>query len=266
MKTVNNFVTVIRGQDVCEFHQSEERYYTEHIIFCFINILDKMSSNNIENNNITPPPSPASTIDLFIGGEDSMDTQASLEQQQPTTSAPSPPPLPPSSDLLSRASAEDLETIQSLLSDEDIEKLGEHIGEEVLWDVEPFISKLGFSAESEKKQRANALRAAKNMAIDMVRVSLSQAVGKTEIENLPVVNPVSVDRPSNDKNIITFMTSMNLLMRISGVNTESGKKIRKALWWLFFAIDRQAIEQLKEDVRSAKQQVCKINHVTHVNQ
>ena len=200
----------------------------------------------------TPPPSPASstsTINLFIGGEDSMETHpgdivtpptspqpsTSDLQQQPTTSICEDDPL----DLLDGATPEDVEILQDLLSDADMKRFSLYLKKQVLWNTEAFVEKVGFA------KKENAMKNAKSKNLIRHDINIKKAVGLTEIDGIPIINPVPADTPipARSNTRIKYMGTWDLLEWIGGASTDRGVQVRRALWWLFFTADENKYQK-----------------------
>ena len=202
-----------------------------------------------------PPPPSSSTIDLHIGEEDielptPPPSPSTSSSNQPTTSTSlerqpicEDDPL----DLLDEASAEDVEILQDLLSDEDLKRFGLYLKKQVLWNTDAFVDKVGFN------KKEHAMRNAKSKNLIRHDMSLKKAVGLMEIGGIPIINPLPADTPvpprSNTR--IKFMGTWDLLEWIGGASTVRGAQVRRALWWLFFTADENK-DQKKVSVLYSK--------------
>ena len=146
--------------------------------------------------------------------------------------------------LLQGATPEDLAVIRDLLTDEDIQRFGQYINQDVLWNSEAFVDKVGFS------KKENAIRNARSKGLIVCDISEKEAVGLTEIDGRPIVNPVPAGTvlPPSSRARVNFMGTWQILEWLSGANTERGEAVRKALWWLFFVHDKEGMQQEVGDI------------------
>ena len=147
--------------------------------------------------------------------------------------------------LLQGATAEDLALIRELLTDEDIQRFGQYINSDVLWNSDAFVDKVGFS------KKEHAIRNARARKLVLYDISLKEAVGLLEIDGRPIMNPLPkgtfVDPKSRAR--ARFMRTRGILEWIGGANTERGEAVREALWWFFFTADKERIQKEVGDIK-----------------
>lgn len=155
-------------------------------------------------------------------------------------------PLPAAANesVISKASADDLLSIRQLLSDQDIARLGQYMGENCLWNCAAFVDKVGFTRPD------NAIRNARNKGLIICDLPLRKAVGLTEIDGLPIINPVpqeTVVQP-RERTMVRFMTTIGVLEWLSGAATEKAAAVRHALWWLYFSLNEEHVNSLRKQM------------------
>jgi hypothetical protein len=150
--------------------------------------------------------------------------------------------------VLQGATKEDLSVIRDLLTDDDIIRFGQYLNTDVLWNSDAFVDKLGFAT------KVNAIRNARTKDLIVYDISLKEAVGLTELDGRPIVNPVPASTvvPPSSRTRVRFMGTWDVLEWISGATTDRAAAVRRALWWLFFVSDK---EQLKRKLDEAEREV-----------
>ena len=150
---------------------------------------------------------------------------------------------------LGNATREDLSHVQDLIADSDVAWLCEHMGTEVVWRMETFIDKVGFSHPK------SAIRNAKSRGLIMCEMPIRQAIGLTEVDGRKIINPLSAETPitPHTRTVVRFMCTMDVLEWLSGAGTEKAKGVRRALWWVYFIHPK---EHVQIELEAAENKVC----------
>ena len=114
--------------------------------------------------------------------------------------------------LLQGATAEDLALIRDLLTDEDIQRFGQYISQDVLWNSDAFVDKVGFD------RKDTAIRNARAKNLIFCDVSLKEACGMKKIQGLPIINPVPTSTvvPPSSRARVRFMRTWDVFEWITG--------------------------------------------------
>jgi dsDNA-binding SOS-regulon protein len=155
--------------------------------------------------------------------------------------------------------AEELETLHSLMTDSDIARIGANLGREVLWVCDNFAEKLGFSKKS------HAYRFATQKELVKYSLPYNEVIGVEEIDGMPVVNPVQRDVDIHVKGVanrlVKFMETRELFEWLTLAPTDLGSRVRRVLWRVFFARNndhiRQQLEEAKKKSEYAEKQAEK---------
>ncbi|ELU14512.1 hypothetical protein CAPTEDRAFT_212313 [Capitella teleta] len=127
--------------------------------------------------------------------------------------------------------------IRFMLTNKTLVRFGKYIGQDVLWNCDEFVDEIGFNT------RGNAFKSAfsRGLIEDNHNIDFTAAVGLTELDEMPTVNPLPADTPleGNRQKKVKLMKTWNILHWISGTKTDRAEKVRTALWWMFFATDRR---------------------------
>ena len=154
--------------------------------------------------------------------------------------------------LLQGATAEDLALIRELLTDDDIQRFGQYINSDVLWNSDAFVDKVGFS------KKEHAIRNARSKGIIKYNIHVKEVVGLTEIDGRPIVNPLPAGTviPPRSSARVNFMGTWEILEWLSGATTDRAFRVRKALWWLFFVHDKERMQKEVGDIYFPPSNVC----------
>jgi dsDNA-binding SOS-regulon protein len=150
---------------------------------------------------------------------------------------------------------EELETLHSLMTDQDIARVGANLGRDVLWICDDFAEKLGFY------KKAHALRFAKQKKLVKYSLPFKQVKGVEEIDGMAVMNPIPKDAAvhSMGHTVVSFMETWPLLQWLTLAPTELAERVRNVLWRVFFARNndhlRQQLEDAKKDLEEAEKKV-----------
>lgn len=147
------------------------------------------------------------------------------------------------------ASTEDLKVITEILTYADVH-FRQHLGKDVLWVSDVFFDIAGFS------KQGNTIRHARTKNLIHYELSLSSAVGLTELRGFPIVNPIPADTPvaPSSRAKAYFMTTWSVLEFLSGGSTPQAQAVRKALWYFFFTSEKA---HLQKQLEEAEQKVRK---------
>ncbi|ELT99915.1 hypothetical protein CAPTEDRAFT_206517 [Capitella teleta] len=142
--------------------------------------------------------------------------------------------------LLNRATEKDVRVIRGLLADKTLVRFGKYIGQDVLWNCDEFVDEIGFNT------RGNAFKSAfsRGLIEDNHNIDFAAAVGLTELDGMPIVNPLPADTPlvGHRQKKVKLMKTWNILHWISGAKTDRAEEVRTALWWMFFTTHRRMWE------------------------
>ncbi|ELT97950.1 hypothetical protein CAPTEDRAFT_218157 [Capitella teleta] len=106
--------------------------------------------------------------------------------------------------------------------------------------------------------RGNAFKSAfsRGLIEDNHNIDFTAAVGLTELDGMPIVNPLPADTPleGNRQKKVKLMKTWNILHWISGAKTDRAEEVRTALWWMFFATDRRMWEMKLDSAKEKARQ------------
>ena len=157
--------------------------------------------------------------------------------------------------ILKKANKKDLQIIRSLVHDVALNKVCDHIGEDVLWNSNAFISKLGY------KKLSYAYKHESARSLVRYEMTTTEAVDMTEIDGIKIMNPVQASDVTwttpGPVQKIRFMLTRDLLQWIGDARTPESGDIRMALWWFFASADKEHMERLlqEKDVQMERE-VC----------
>ncbi|ELU01444.1 hypothetical protein CAPTEDRAFT_198058 [Capitella teleta] len=137
--------------------------------------------------------------------------------------------------LLNGATEKDIRVIRGLLADKTLVRFGKYIGQDVLWNCDEFVDEIGFNT------RGNAFKSAfsRGLIEDNHNIDFTAAVGLTELDGMPIVNPLPADTPleGNRQKKVKLMKTWNILHWISGAKTDRAEENT----WIFAYIFNPSI-------------------------
>ncbi|ELU17147.1 hypothetical protein CAPTEDRAFT_197611 [Capitella teleta] len=141
--------------------------------------------------------------------------------------------------ILAKASEKDWRILRGLVQDVCLNKVCDHIGENVLWNSNAFIPKLGYTKDLFAYRHDSAR--------GLVRYErpITEAIGLTDIDGIQI---------GNRQKKVKLMKTWNILHWISGAKTDRAEEVRTALWWMFFATDRRMWEMKLDSAKEKARQ------------